>query len=108
MKNIDFTALFDSMCCCVCRHDFDSSAIKIKQEEKNLYVLEIVCPECGKNFGLALLKKEEGFEKKEDDALIFQPCPDPITYDEISDAHKFIENLEKDWTKYIPDNLRNP
>ena len=32
----------------MCHHDFNEDSVKVKREEKNLYVLEIVCPECGK------------------------------------------------------------
>ena len=100
--------LFSGLCCSVCRHDFDESAIYIKREEKNLLVLQIICPECGKSFGLALLGTGSlSIKDKEDDELVIQNCPEPITYDDVLDAHNFIDKLEKDWTKYIPDELKN-
>ena len=46
-------------------------------------------------------------EEKEDEALEIQDCPLPISYDDVLDAHHFIDKLEKDWTKYIPDELKN-
>ncbi len=101
--------LFSGLCCSVCKHDFDMEAITVKREEKNLLVLQIVCPECGKSFGLAFLGTGavEVKEDKEDEALVFQDCPLPINYDDVLDAHHFIDKLEKDWTKYIPDELKN-
>ncbi len=101
--------LFSGMCCNICGHDFDEDAIFIKRKDKNLLVLQIVCPECGKSFGLALLGASVVGVKdeKEDDALTFQDCPLPISYDDVLDAHRFIDKLEKDWTKYIPDELKN-
>ena len=90
-------------------HDFDEEAIFIKREEKNLLVLQIICPECGKSFGLALLGTGalSVKDEKDDDALEIQECPLPISYDDVLDAHHFIDKLEKDWTKYIPDELKN-
>ena len=101
--------LFSGLCCSVCRHDFDESAIYIKREGKNLLVLQIICPECGKSFGLALLGTGalSVKDEKDDDALEIQECPLPISYDDVLDAHHFIDKLEKDWTKYIPDELKN-
>ena len=101
--------LFSGMCCSVCKHDFDENSIFIKREEKNLLVLQIICPDCGKSFGIALLGTNSiGVKEKiEDDALVFQDCPLPISYDDVLDAHHFIDKLEKDWTKYIPDELKN-
>ena len=109
MDKLKLKKLFSNLCCSVCGHDFDERAIFIKREEKNLLVLQIVCPECGKSFGLALLGTGAlSVKDKEDDALEIQECPMPISYDDVLDAHQFIDKLEKDWTKYIPDNLKNP
>ena len=101
--------LFSGLCCSVCKHDFDEEAIFIKREEKNLLVLQIICPECGKSFGLALLGTGalSVKDEKDDDALEIQECPLPISYDDVLDAHHFIDKLEKDWTKYIPFVLKN-
>lgn len=104
-KNI--VKMFSGLCCSVCRHDFDENSIFIKREEKDLIVLKIVCPECGKSFGLAFLGEGGlSLKDKDDDALVIQDCPLPINYDDVLNAHNFIDNLEKDWTKYIPDDLK--
>ena len=99
--------MFSGLCCSVCKHDFDENAIFIKREEKDLAVLQIICPECGKSFGLALLGEGAlSIKEKDDDALVIQDCPLPINYDDVLNAHNFIDNLEKDWNKYIPDDLK--
>ena len=86
--------LFSGLCCSVCKHD--------------LLVLKIICPKCGKSFGVALLGTS-GFEIKEGESPFeIQETPLPINYDDVIEAHKFIDKLEKDWTKYIPDELKNP
>ncbi len=100
--------LFSGLCCSVCKHDFDENAIFIKRQEKDLLVLKIICPKCGKSFGVALLGTS-GFEIKEGESPFeIQETPLPINYDDVIEAHKFIDKLEKDWTKYIPDELKNP
>ena len=106
MDKTELRNLFSNLCCSVCRHDFNEEAIKVKREEKDLYVLEIVCPECGKNFGLAILSKASAKNNDKDTPLEIQDCPLPISYDDVLNAHQFIDNLEKDWTKYIPDEFK--
>ena len=100
--------LFSNMCCSVCKHDFDEDSIFLKREEQGLLVLQIVCPNCGKNFGLALLGTNSlSVKENEDTPLEFQDCPLPISFDDVLDAHNFIDKLEKDWNKYIPDEFKN-
>lgn len=106
MDKSELKKLFSGFCCNICKHDFDEDAIFIKRQEKNLLVVQIVCPECGKNFGIALLGTNN-ISTKEETPLEMQDCPLPISYDDVLDAHHFIDKLEKDWTKFIPDELKN-
>ena len=106
MEKSKLKLLLSGMCCSVCKHDFDENAITVIREEKELLVLRITCPECGKGFGIALLGTGKD-SVKDDTPLEFQPCPSPISYDDVLDAHNFIDKLDKDWSKYIPDNLKN-
>ena len=105
MKKSRIKNLLSGMCCSVCGHDFDENSITVIREENELIVLRITCCECGKGFGIALLGT--GKDCIKDEPLEFQQCPMPISYDDVLDAHHFIDKLEKDWTKYIPDNLKN-
>jgi hypothetical protein len=105
MNKSKLKKLFSGLCCSVCKHDFDEEAISIKREEKNLLVVQVVCPDCGKNFGLALIGTNS-IDVKEDDEFVIQDCPLPISYDDVLDAHHFIDKLEKDWNKYIPDDFK--
>ena len=111
MKKSKFKKLLSGMCCSVCGRDFDEDSVTVLRggEENNsdgLFVLKIRCAECGKSFGIAFLGTGEE-SIKDDDPLEFKPCPAPVSYDDVLDAHNFIDKLEKDWTKYIPDNLKN-
>lgn len=108
MKKTEFKNLFSNFCCSVCKHDFDENSIFVKREDENLLVLQIICPECGKSFGLALLGSSALSSKEiEDNAFELQDCPSPISCDDVIDAHNFINNLDKDWLKYIPKELKN-
>ena len=103
--------LFSDMCCSDCHTDFTDDSVKVIRQENNLFVLQVVCHNCGKAFGIALLGDcdEKAISKptKSDLALQIQDGPDKIGYDDVIDAHKFIQALEDDWQKYIPEDMRN-
>ncbi len=96
-------ALFENLCCSVCKNGFDEDSFEIKREEQGLTVTHLVCKHCGKNFGVAFLGFS-GIDVKspEDLALEIQEGPDPITYDDVIDAHRFIRNLDEHWTDHLP------
>lgn len=111
MNRLNINKLFTNLCCSNCGHDFDENSIYILREEEGLFVLQVVCPECKKSFGVAILglesisvKEEELTEEKL--ALEVKNLPKPISSDDVIDAHKFIKNLDKDWQKYIPDEYK--
>ena len=102
--------LFKELCCSVCKSDFDENSVLIMREEKNpeneMVVLRLSCQNCGKSFGVAFLGISD-FELKNysEDDLVFhiQECPNPISTDDVLDAHKFIKKLDKNWQKFISD-----
>ena len=102
--------LFSDMCCSVCKTDFDENSVFELRNEMNLQVLQVVCPNCGKSFGIALLGtcEEKDLQNKNpsDLALHIQDGPDAICYDDVIDAHNFFKNLDENWEQYIPDNLK--
>ena len=106
MKKSTLKKLFSEFCCSACKQDFNEESIKVKREEKDLLVLQVVCQNCGKSFGLAFLGTNT-IKEKEDSAFQMVDCPLPISYDDVLNAHEFIDNLQKDWTKYIPENLKD-
>lgn len=107
MDKLKIEKLFADLCCSECRSDFTEDSIKIVREEDGLSVIQIVCHNCNKSFGLAFLGLESIELKSneitdEDLKLQIQEGPDPINADDVIDAHKFIQNLDKDWQKHIP------
>lgn len=104
------STLFKELCCSVCKTDFTEDSVHIMREEKTpdeeMIVFRLACQKCGKSFGVAFLGISD-FEIKnytEDNLkLKVQDVPDPISVDEVLDAHKFIKKLDKDWQKYVED-----
>ena len=102
--------LFKELCCSACKSDFDEKSISIMLEEKTedeeMIVLRLTCQQCGKSFGVAFLGISD-FELKDysDDELTLhvQEGANPISTDDVLDAHKFIKKLDKNWQKFIAD-----
>lgn len=91
--------LFSNLCCSQCKRGFSEDSIIIKREEKGLLVVGLECKHCGKNFGVAFLGLSD-IELKE--PLEVVEGPEPISYDDVIDAHNFFKNLDEDWSKYLP------
>lgn len=100
--------LFKELCCSECKSDFNEDSVLIMREENNedgeMIVIRIICQACGKSFGVAFLGISD-FELKNysDDDLVLQVenNPEPITSDDVLNAHKFIKKLDKNWQKFI-------
>ncbi len=95
--------LFDNLCCSQCKNGFDENSITIKREENGLLVTNLQCQHCGKNFGIAFIGFSD-LSVKNPEPLEVQEGPEPISYDDVIEAHRFIKNLDGDWHKYLPDN----
>lgn len=102
--------LFSDMCCSECKSDFTEDSVFILRKEKNLSVIQVICQNCGKSFGIALLgdceEKSQTGTAPDDLALQIQDGPDAICYDDVIDAHNFFKNLDEGWEKYIPEDLK--
>lgn len=96
-------ALFSNLCCSVCKAGFNEDSIIIKREEPGLTVTSLVCKNCGKNFGVAFLGFSNIDVKNNADlALEVQEGPEPISYDDVIEAHRFIKNLDEHWADHLP------
>lgn len=93
--------LFSNLCCSQCKNSFDKDSVVIKREEEGLTVISLVCKHCGKNFGVAFLGFSD-IDLKNYEPLEVQEGPEPINYDDVIDAHRFIQNLDSDWQKHLP------
>lgn len=93
--------LFSNLCCSHCKNGFDEDSITIKREEEGLTVVGLSCKHCGKDFGVAFLGINN-VDVKSYEPLEIQEGPEPITYDDVIDAHRFIKTLDADWQKHLP------
>lgn len=95
--------LFSNLCCSVCKHGFNEDSITVKREEPGLTVINLTCQNCGKNFGAAFLGFSNLDVKEESElALEVQEGPEPISYDDVIDAHRFIKELDEHWAEHLP------
>ena len=100
--------IFSKMVCSCCDNQFTPECVEIIRIEDNCAVVKIQCTHCNKNYGIAMV----GIEKIEivppDNVdKVFIPNLPPITTDDVIEAHKFIDSLGDDWTKYIPDEFKH-
>ena len=93
--------LFENLCCSKCRNGFDEDSITIKRDEEDLTVISLTCRHCGKSFGVAFLGFSD-INLKNYEPLEVVEGPEPINYDDVIDAHRFIKELKNDWNKYLP------
>lgn len=110
MQNMDVIKLFFSkMKCTGCQNHFSGEDVSIVRSEDNYTVVRILCETCQKNIGMAILglDKESMQEslkqievEKSDEQSITQKAP--IDYDDVLNAHEFIQSLGDDWLKFIP------
>ncbi len=95
--------LFSNLCCSHCKAEFDENSIQIKRREEGLIVTHLVCQHCGKSFGVAFVGVNNIAVKEPDSIpLVVQEGPDPISYDDVIDAHRFIKDLDEHWQKHLP------
>ena len=94
--------LFKNLCCSICKHEFDEDSITIKRDENGLLVTNLQCIHCGKNYGIAFLGFSD-FEVKDESKVPLEIVegPEPISFDDVIDAHRFIKNLDEKWSSFI-------
>ena len=92
--------LFSNLCCSYCRNDFDEESIEVKRQEHGLMVVHLTWKHCGKSFGAAFIGLSNLDVKSE--PLEVQEGPEPISYDDVIDAHRFIKDLDEHWQEYLP------
>jgi hypothetical protein len=113
MEYLNFiTDFFSNIKCSHCREFFSNEAIELVRQESNNIVVRINCRNCGKNLGLAILgidrsEYKNSLDFSEDTAQDDMPISintdkDPITYDDVIEAHHFFSGLDSNWSKYLP------
>ncbi len=100
---------FENLKCSQCNNYFPGDSVQPVRIEENNIVVRITCSLCGKNMGLAILGLDKNEHKNSldfhsEEETINEPgfCNDPITYEDVAEAHNFFSALEADWMKYLP------
>ncbi len=103
---------FSNMRCSQCNNFFERESIKLLRQEGVYLVVKIACEICGKNIGLAMLGLDKESIKKSMSATgdfeslkLEMDDNQPISYDDVIDAHNFIEELGADWDKFLPNKI---
>lgn len=95
--------LFENLCCSACKNGFEEESITIKRQEDGLLVINLSCTHCGKNFGVAFVGINDlDVKEPQIEPLEVQDGPEPITYDDVIDAHRFIRDLDEHWHEHLP------
>ena len=62
--------MFKELCCSRCKEDFGENSIKIISKDKDFLVINLVCKNCGKNFGTAFLKLTDNLSENIEDMVL--------------------------------------
>ncbi len=95
MKNYtqnDIKTLFSGLCCSRCKNEFSKDSIEILERDCDIMRCRLSCAKCGKDFGEILFN----FNRKASahTPLEILEGPEPITYDDVIDAHEFIKKMK--------------
>lgn len=108
---------FTRMSCNFCSQPFEADGIELVREEEGVYVVSVFCHHCNRQIGIAMVGVETQGEEEEGR---FYPDPElteeeverlsqfePINYDDVLAAHDFFQNLDANWTRFIPQDVLN-
>lgn len=98
--------IFSKMMCSCCDQQFTPDCVDIIRIEGNCAIVKIQCTHCETNYGIAIIGIETIQIEQESTEKVLIPDLPAITLDDVLSAHDFIEKLDADWTKYIPDKYK--
>ena len=93
--------IFSKMVCSCCDEQFTPDCVEIIRVEGNCAIVKIECTHCHKNYGIAVVGIETVDEDAECDRVAVPDLP-AITFNDVLEAHEFIDKMGSDWMKYIP------
>ena len=95
--------IFSKMVCSCCNEQFTPDCVEIIRVEGNCAIVKIECIHCHKNYGIAVVGIETiGEEPDENADNVSVPNLPAISFDDVLEAHEFIDKMGSDWMKYIP------
>lgn len=105
---------FTKMRCNFCSHTFAPEDIQLIRQDEGIYIVNVYCNHCSTQNGVAMVGVEmpEGqkavFEDPEltEEEMIRLADYQPISADDVLEAHEFFSHLGSDWMKFIPPEMR--
>jgi hypothetical protein len=125
---------FTTMQCAFCTRPFQPEGIELLREDEGCYLVSVSCHHCERQIGVAMVGVEiPGVEMPGADLLGgnaqgflpgFKPDPrfvdpeltpeelerleqfEPIAFDDVLQAHEFFNQLDGNWMKFIPADMR--
>ena len=103
---------FTRMRCNYCSHSFSPEDIQLIRQDESIYIVNVYCNHCSTQNGVAMVGVEvpgegqvfpdpELTEEELERLADFQP----ITDDDVLEAHEFISQLDGNWTRFIPQEM---
>lgn len=84
----DIKTLFSGLCCSHCKNEFTKNSIKILEKDGDIFLCNLTCEKCGKDFGNVVFNFNRKTEKHT--PLEVLEGPPQISYDDVIEAHRFI------------------
>ncbi len=107
-------SFFTRMRCNFCTTHLEPEGIELIRHDKGVYIVNVHCVHCSKQMGIALVGLEGSDHVSHnyvDPELTPQELErlgnfEPIDYDDVLNAHDFFSNLDSDWQKFVPEEMR--
>lgn len=106
---------FAKMRCNYCHSHFQPQGISLVREEEDVFIVDVSCAHCERHAGLAMVSLDRNafpnlkprFKDPEltPDELERLSAFEPISDNDVLDAHHFFQNMESNWQKYLQQNL---
>jgi hypothetical protein len=104
---------FTRMRCNFCSHSFSPDDIQLLRQDEGVYIVNVYCNHCRTQNGVAMVGVEvpdgtpAAFPDPEltDQELIRLAEFNPITDDDVLDAHTFFSSLDANWMTLIPEEM---
>ena len=118
---------FTRMTCHHCQASLEPDGVRLIREDAGMFVVSVSCNHCDNDIGIALVGMDavEGIagasqgersvrirrykdpELTQDEVrrlAIF----DPVSDDDVIEAHNFFQNLDTNWMQHIPEEMKQP
>lgn len=118
---------FTHMKCAFCDSAFETDSIQLIRHEDDIYVVSVHCHQCDTPNGVAMVGvgevQADGMPGQFD--FDYGPAPhdyedpeltedelerladfEPVSSNDVIEAHRFIQSLDADWLKHVPEELR--